>query len=285
MNRITLFTAAALAMGAIGVVGCNKTDTAQDTSKSTDNRTAGEKTKDAINNAGQAVGNAAGTAVDKTGQAAQTAGDKIKNAAQPSADSAMKDTRDTLRNVVENALNKNNLGDVVDNFTKADRDRIGKIDKNSLGDLNTAIDSFTGAWKAKYNQDFKLSDKEQVVFGTPVEIKVGDQGDNARLASDKAAPTGTNTNANDKSANNATSVSFPAAHGAPAVNLHLVNEGTVTNSFKIDAPDSLDANKLRDNLVKHINEVTGMKDQWPSDPNEAYRTVAHHVLAAISDAK
>lgn len=285
MNRIVMLTAAALAMGAMGVVGCNKTDTAQDTSKSTDNRTAGEKTKDAITKGGEAVGNAAGTAVDKTGQAAQTAGEKIKNAAQPTADQAIKETRSTLRSTVEAALKRDNVNDVVDNFAKADRDRIGKIDKSTLGDLNTAIDSFNGAWKAKYNQDFKLSDKEQLVFGTPVEIKVGDAGDNARLAADKASPTDATANPNDKSANNATSVSFPAAHGAPAINLHLVNEGTITNSFKIDVRDSLDGNRLRDNLVKHINDVTGMKDQWPSDANEAYRTVAQHVLAAVADAK
>jgi hypothetical protein len=271
MTRIALLTTAAVALIAFGLAstGCKEKESAQNTS---DNRTAGEKAKDA----------------------AQTAGDKIKNAVQPSPDTAMKYTRDTLATAVEAAVTKDGLGDVVERFTKADRDRIGRIDKNTLGDLNAAIDKFRADWKAKYNQDFKLTDKEQVVFGTPIEIKVGgDVADNARLATERTGPTATgtntstsaNTNANDKSVNNVTTVNVPAAGGAPAVTLKLTNEGTVTNSYKIDVPDSLNANRLRENLIKHLNDVDGMKDQWPPDANEAYRIVSQHVLAAIADAK
>jgi hypothetical protein len=270
MTRIALLTTAAAALVAFGLanIGCKEKESAQNTN---DNRTAGEKVKDA----------------------AQTAGDRIKNAVQPSPDMAMKDTRSTLATAVEAAVTKNGLSDVVERFTKADRDRIGKIDNNTLGDLNAAIDKFRADWKAKYNQDFKLTDKEQVVFGTPIEIKVGDVTDNARLASERTGPTATgtntntraNTNANDKSVNNVTTVTVPAAGGAPAVVLKLANEGTVTNSYRIDVPDSLDANKLRDNLTQHVSDVDGMKDRWPADANEAYRIVSQHVLAGIADTK
>jgi hypothetical protein len=277
MTRIAFITTAAAAIISFGLAntGCKEKESAQNT---TDNRTTGEKVKDSAQAAG-----------DKLKDTAQTAGDKLKNAVQPSPDTAMKDTRDTLATAVEAAVTNNGLSDVTERFSKADRDRIGKIDKNSLGDLNAAIDKFRADWKAKYNQDFKLTDKEQVVFGTPIEIKIGDVTDNARLASERTGPTATgtnaNTNANDKSVNNVTTVNVPAAGGAPAVTLKLTNEGTVTNSYKIDVPDSLDANKLRDNLTRHLNDVNGMKDQWPADANEAYRVVSQHVLAAIADAK
>ena len=81
------------------------------------------------------------------------------------------------------------------------------------------------------------------------------------------------------------SVTSASAKGVPAVTDHLYNEGTLTKSFKIKTADSLDGNKLRDNLIAHINAVDGMKDQWPSDVNEAARIVSQHVLAAVGDVK
>jgi len=60
----------------------------------------------------------------------------------------------------------------------------------------------------------------------------------------------------------------------------LIHEAT---GWRIDVPDSLDAGKLRSNLVAHLNEVYGMKDQWPADVNDAYRAVSHHVLMAVMD--
>ena len=288
MNRMLIVSAASLSLSLSFLAGCNK-ETASNTTGGTtaDNRTAGEKVKDGVAKAGEKTGDALGTAVDKTADATKSAGNSLKAATQPSADSAMKDSRDTLSSAVEAALTNNGLNDVVDRLTKADRDRIGKIDKASLGDLNAAIGKLKDDWKAKYNADFKLSDKEQVVFGTPVAIKVGDIADNARLAGEKLSPTGTTPadKAADKAANNTATVSFPSAGDAPMVNLTLRNEGTVGGNYKIDVPDTLDANTLKQNLIMHINKVDSMKDKWPADANEAARVVSQHILAAISDAK
>jgi hypothetical protein len=268
MSRLLTLTAAVLLIGATALVGCKKNETA-----STDNRTAGQKTHDAMANAGEKAGAAMGTAVDKT--AAST---------QPSADAAMKGTRDTLTNAVEDALTHNDFDKLIGEFTKADRDRIGKVDKDSLADLNQLIGQFRNDWKAKYNQDFKLSDKEQVVFGTPVAIQVGEAAE-ARLAAASAPPANTNAAANGKdAANNVTTATFPAVGAnAPAVSVTLRNEGTVMKDYKIDVPDTLDGSKLKSNLMTHIQHIEGMKDQWPSDVNEAGRIVSQHILAAITD--
>jgi hypothetical protein len=281
MTRYILIATATLAIGTAGLIGCKKDQTAQNT---TDNRTAGEKTRDAVTKAGEKTGEGLGTAVDKTKEAAQTAGEKLAATTLPSPDAAIKKTRATLAKVVEAAVTKDGLGDVVDHFTKADRDRIGKLDKSTWGDLNAAIEKFRADWKAKYNQDFKLTDKEEVVFGAPVEIQIG-PASGARLASertpaDTAAPA---DNAADKTRNNVTHVSFPAANGAPAVTVQLENEGTLTSSYKIDVPTSLDGNRLRDNLTMTINKLDAMKDTWPSDANQAYRMVAQYILAAITN--
>ena len=70
----------------------------------------------------------------------------------------------------------------------------------------------------------------------------GDLTGGARLAAERIAPD--QPAANDKSVNNTTTVTFPAAGNAPLVVLRLLNEGTLMKSYKIDVPDSLDANRL-----------------------------------------
>lgn len=72
------------------------------------------------------------------------------------------------------------------------------------------------------------------------------------------------------------------SHGAPALTLTLVNEGTFGNRWHIQPPPGLDYKTLSMNLNKHLQEVIGMKDQWPQDENEAIKSVSHHMLAAIA---
>jgi len=266
MNRLLTLAAAALMIGGSVLVGCDKSNS------TADNRSAGEKTRDAVANTGQKTGDALGNAIDKTAAATQ-----------PSADAAIKDTRSTLAAAVEDAVTHNDFNKLVDRLSKADRDRIGSADKNSLADLNAAIGKFRDDWKAKYNQDFKLSDKEQVVFGTPVAIQVGDAAE-ARLAAASNPPVDTSAKNGKDAANNLTTVTLPAVGAAaPAISLTLRNEGTITKSYKIDVPDTLDQGKLKANLIKQINAVDGMKDQWPNDVNEAARVVSQHILAALTD--
>jgi hypothetical protein len=283
MTRYVCIAAAALAMGVFATAGCKKEESAQNTN-TTDNRTAGEKASDAIAKSGETAANAARNAADKTAEGARTAGEKLKAATQPSADKALRDARATLATCVEAALTHNGLSDMVERFSKPARDRIGKIDKDSLGDLNAAIGQFKNDWKAKYNQDFKLTDKDEVVFGSPVEVKVGDTGA-ARLAAARTSANDTGATSSDREANNVVTVTMPATADAPALALRLVNEGTVMASYKIEVPDSLTADQLRDALTQQVKAIDGMKGSWPSDVNEAYRIASQHILAATQAAK
>ena len=277
MNRLLTLAAATVMIGGSALVGCDKSNS------SADSRSAGEKTRDAVATAGQKAGDAIGTAVDKTADATKAAGEKMSAATQPSADGAIKGTRDTLVTAVEDALTHDDFNKLVDQFTKADRDRIGTADKDSLADLNAAIGKFRDDWKAKYNQDFKLSDKEQVVFGTPVAVQVGDAAE-ARLATASTPPADTSNLNGKNAANNLPTATFPAVGAAaPAVSVTFRNEGTAGKNFKIDVPDTLDQSKLKANLLKHINHINEMKAQWPSDVNEAARAVSQHILAALTD--
>jgi hypothetical protein len=253
MKRQILIAAASAIIGATGLVGCSKSDTASN------NATPTQQTA----NGGAEANNVA--------------------TKKPSADTALKDTRATLRDTVEDALTNNDLNKLVGQFTKADRDRIGKQSDESLADLNAAIGQFRRDWKAKYNQDFKLSDKEEVVYGAPVSIQVGPQAEAGLASSATPAPDAAVTKDAVKQANNTTTVTFPKSDAAPAVSLTLFNEGTVMNDYKVDVPDTLDAAALKASLIKHIGHIEGMKDQWPSDVNEASRIVSQHILKAISE--
>ena len=70
-------------------------------------------------------------------------------------------------------------------------------------------------------------------------------------------------------------------HGQPDLRVPLIHE--LPDSWKINVPDSVDANKLRQNLQDHLTAIGQMSTEWPSDENQAYRTVAHHILMAVLD--
>ncbi|HVX83230.1 MAG TPA: hypothetical protein VH253_00290 [Phycisphaerae bacterium] len=76
----------------------------------------------------------------------------------------------------------------------------------------------------------------------------------------------------------ASSTTTPPA--GEALTLNMVNEG---NSWKIDLPDQISDQQLKDNLARHIQTLDDQKSTWPSDVNQAYRTTAYHVLRAFND--
>jgi len=51
----------------------------------------------------------------------------------------------------------------------------------------------------------------------------------------------------------------------------------------VKLPDNQSAEQLQQSLAKHIDEISQMKDKWPSDKNEGYRMVAQHVFEAFYD--
>jgi len=76
-------------------------------------------------------------------------------------------------------------------------------------------------------------------------------------------------------------VYFPESHGKPEVYVSMIHE--MPDAWKIDVPDTVDGQKLHDNLCNHLTMFAQHKDQWPTDVNEAYRMAAHCVMMAIYD--
>ncbi len=70
---------------------------------------------------------------------------------------------------------------------------------------------------------------------------------------------------------------------AGGITLNLVNEGHIMNAWRLDIPDQISAEQLKQNLVKHIQMLDDQKATWPADVNAAYRATAFHVLQSFSD--
>jgi len=208
-----------------------------------------------------------------------------------------------LGQVTNAALTKGGFNDIVERFNDADRNRIGSWgkDKNNKEKLDVPdgrIAQFQKDWKAKYGHDLKIH-KDDVVFGNPMfTVAQGEIGKDAQLAGEKLPPaqnvnkdtigkatdnTGnTNADKNLEKGRNVAYVTVAASHGLPELKVPLIHE--LPDVWKIDVPDNVDGAKLYDNLLKHLTMANEHKDHWPSDENDAYRAVSHHVLMAILDA-
>ena len=250
--------------------------------------------------AGQKVDNA----IDKTKDATDRAIDKTKDAAHNAKVNWDQGRINTMLAQVTNAsLTKGGFNDVVERFNDADRNRIGsfwkdKNNKEKLDVLDGRIAQFQKDWKAKYGQDFHIM-KDDLVFGNSnFTVARGEIGTDAQLAGKQLPPGEKVTSsdvkdaAKDHSGNtkldqnlekgrNVAVVTVAESHGLPELKVPLIHE--LPDLWKIDVPDNVTGQKLYDNLLKQLTMADEQKDKWPSDVNEAYRAVAHHVLMAVLD--
>lgn len=309
MNRFAIIAAAALAAGGIGYVGCDRDDTASNTPRTT-GETAGDKVDRAIDRAGDAVGNATDKTVDATrdagaavSDAAERAGAAIRGgdkgtAAAPDAEGI----RDVLASSTEAALTEGGLDDLAERFVDADRNRVGEALGADFPEHSALVKQFRADWKAKYGQDFDFKGAEENALpdtlftvrqgeipegaaGAEVDVDRDADGStevdvDTKSGVDSPDTTAADANRNDPGRNIAT-VELKASHGMPALTVPLIHEAP--DAWKIDVPDSVDADKLRQNILAHLKAAHGMKDQWPADVNQAYAAVTHHVVMALLD--
>ena len=267
----------------------------------------------AAERAADKTGNAIENAADKTGDALKSAGDKTKSALS-GAHSSKEEINDVLAQVAEAAMTKEGLDDLVERLVDADRNRLGQNQDalKNQAEIDGLVAQLQQDWKAKYGHEFDIKDEDKVYDGFAM-ITEGEIGETARQASDKInvdantnrnpdgsvkadvkvdnntgvdAPkantdgqTAADTNRNDPGRNVASAM-IAASHGLPDVKVSLIHEA---GGWKIDVPDTLDANKLRDNVKNALTKCKDNKDKWPADENEAYRAVSHKILAAIND--
>jgi len=263
--------------------------------------TAGEKTKEGAQAAGRKINEGAHKVADATARGfenAKEAGARIGKgtAAAPDAEGI----RDVLAQVTEAALTKGGVDDMVERFVDADRNRLGQGDLKNTTELDGRIDQFRKDWKAKYNEEFDIKNEEAAFpeasfsitqgeiaranTGASVDVKKDASGDvnvdvNNKTGVDSPASPAADTNRNDPGRNVA-SIQVAESHGAPALQVSMIHEAP--DRWKIDVPDTLTADKLKQNVLAHLTEAD-QPDQWPADINQAYAQVGHHILMAILD--
>jgi hypothetical protein len=232
-----------------------------------------------------------------TGRASLPAGVKAREA----EDSA--DVHKTFEGLAEAALTRGGFDDVVERLVDQDRNRIGNYAEKEFDDLNSAADAINKAWKEKYGTDFELEPKQALqsvalVRGEIEDPKVaasnwpvkavapraGDQDAVAAGAAEKAdgenekGNADPNLNSNIEKGRDVAIATIPASHGLPAMNVSLIREAT---GWRIDVPNNLTGEQLKNNLVKHLSQVKDSAEPWPAEKSDAAALVAHHVLMAV----
>jgi hypothetical protein len=245
----TYVTAGALAAGSFGLAGCK--DDSMSKSNNPDNRSAGEKVADAGKKASEKVGEG----VNATTQGAADAAAKASAVLSPSGADKLTGVRSTIEGIVQNAAKRNEWNNMAGFFTAADKQRVmnGKPDTKALDDL---AENFTKAYQAKYKDAFTVMDADEK-FG-PDFLKI-------TATTDAAAKEAVAT--------------IPESHGLPALELRFVDEG---GKWKLDIPDTVDAQKLYDNLNKALTDLQDVA-KLPADEKEAARHASHRILAAVMD--
>jgi len=251
--------------------------------------------------------NAAENAAQRTGNAVRNTADRLTGTTNPSNALApdAEDMREMLREVTQASLTKGGFDDMIERFVDADRTRLGKdqFTKQDHTVLDGRIAQFQKDWQAKYNQEFKIKDKEAVystAFATFIQSEIPKD---ARLAGERQTGTANPTPApgmqpdvnntqtqrdankvaggdtNREPGRDIATVQVAASHGLPALTVPLIHE--FPDRWKIDIPDSYTSQQFHDNLLKHLTMLDENKAQWPADVNDAYRLVSHHILMAV----
>jgi hypothetical protein len=263
-----------------------------------------DNTKDAVGDAADRTGDAVNNAADKTGDAMNNAADRMNNGVNTDGHAAVaapdaEDIKEVLQDATEAFVKKGTFDDLVERFVDADRNRIGKDNfvEEDHPDVDTATEAFRAAWKDKYDKDFDIKDTK-VVFNQRFQIvqgKIGGAAADAHMnhdnnvannnmdTNDEANNTGDNQvqDTNREAGRKIATVIVTGKEAGGDLRVPLIKEKP--DAWRIDVPDTVDGPRLKDSVVAHLNKLTSMKDQWPSDVNDAYREVGIHMLQAVLD--
>lgn len=188
-----------------------------------------------------------------------------------------------FRNLTNDAVTSGDMSKLVSLFDQHARQRISQSSTYSQGygaQADAQIKQLNSVWKQKYGQDFDV--KSHDTFGAAfATIQEATPGHDAKL----------DAQVNKAAQMNASTMTFK---GDDAIALAKVAGGNGYSSlavplvcqkgdWKIEVPNTLTAERLRQNLTQALSDINQHSAQLPKNETDAYRQVAHHVLAAVMD--
>ena len=210
-----------------------------------------------------------------------------------------KSIRETFEDLTEASVEENAFDDLVERLVDQDRNRIGKFAHDHAGDLNAIGQRIKAAWHEKYKDNFEfdadtdfkdlpvvrgeITDPKQVATHWPVPaVSTGPDAEAIQASSrqEKTRNDNPDLNSNIEKGREVAIVTIPASHDLPPVNVSLVKE---LQGYRVDVPNTLTGEQLRDNLVKRMTDVADHPDRWPAERKDAAHYFAHHVMMAVYD--
>lgn len=160
----------------------------------------------------------------------------------------------TMADVLASAMD-GDIDNIIDSLAKSDRDRIGDVEVAS--DLEHVASMFEASWEAKYGDELDWDEEslQRVVFDYDV----------GRIDERTAR------------------VDVQKPGGGPSSPLKLVDEGVVATTWRIDVPDTLRGEEIRDKLKSELQALERDKASWPADRIEAAKHVASRILSIVSN--
>jgi hypothetical protein len=209
---------------------------------------------------------------------------------------AVSGVQTTLVGLTQRAVTK----DSYDSFFSGFLSELAKRDKAQAREfkgadqkhLNDMIGQIQTEWRAKYNQDFAVTDAN-LAFDEHFPIAQGEVSDPTVAASNwpaapiagqavTAAASSEQQQSNIKELTQGRAVAvihFPAADALPEMNVSLIHQ--TLSGWYVALPADRTGEQIYTDLSSHLSYIANHQDQWPTDVNQAYRMVARNVVGAL----
>lgn len=157
----------------------------------------------------------------------------------------------TMADILTQVIDKDFEG-TVDNFTKVDRDRIGRLSESTPGMIKSLVKDLRENWQSKYNQAMNIK-------GATIPYQI------SRAKVEKTV-----------------TVVLPGVDSVPAVTMSFVDEGTLTSKWRMDVPDITSNSSLKLGLELALQKFNQNKANWPANEKEAYREFALRIFSVLN---
>jgi hypothetical protein len=194
--------------------------------------------------------------------------------------------RNMLGNLANDALVSKDMSKLTSHFDQTDQQRIAKSSSYSEGlgtKLDAQIDTFSRTWKQKYGHDFAVKNAPSTLNNAFVKLQEGVPTRDPQLVSAVIKATGEKASSTDPySADSSIALANIQPSGKlPEMQVPLVS--AKPGQWRIQVPNTLTAEKLRQNLTMQVSDLNQHSAQWPTKEADACQMVSHRILMAVMD--